>query len=339
MPRFHMPAEWQPHQGCWMAWPSNPAIWSNGIEVARRNFAEVVRAVADFEPVSLLVRPADLAAARNLCGDQIDYLEYPLDDSWMRDFGPTFVVDGRGGVAGVNWRFNGWGKYPHANDQGVARFVLERLGLPCVDAPLVLEGGSIHVDGEGTVLATEQCLLHPNRNPQLDRAQIEALVLEHLGADRMIWLPDGIADDDTDGHIDEVACFVAPGVALALVGTDPADIDYAPLQRNLAALRAARDARGRALQVVEVEQPAVVERDGRRLSQSYVNFYLANGGVVMPAFGDRRRDERARAQLQELYPRRTVRQVLTHELAHGGGNIHCITQQQPLAAADEGERV
>jgi agmatine deiminase len=233
----------------------------------------------------------------------------------------------------VNWRFNGWGKYPHPNDQGVARFILDHLGLPCLDAPLVLEGGAIHVDGEGTVLTTAQCLLHPNRNPGLSQAQIEAQLLTQLGAEKIIWLPAGLKDDDTDGHIDEIACFVQPGVVLALVGTDPADADYATLQRNLALLRAATDARGRPLQVVEVEQPAIAYQGERRLSQSYVNFYLANGGVVMPAFGYRDRDDRARAQLQELFPRRKVRQLPARELAHGGGNIHCITQQQPLTTA------
>lgn len=332
---FFMPAEWQPHSRCWMAWPCNPSIWTHGIEVARRNFAQVIHAILEFESVALLVRPVDRAEAYRLCGAQVEYWEYPLDDSWMRDFGPTFVidkndVDRRGGLAGVDWRFNGWGKYPHANDQHVARHLLERLELPRIEAPLVLEGGAIHVDGEGTVLTTEQCLLHPNRNPDLGRDEIEALVLRHLGATRMIWLPRGIADDDTDGHVDEIACFVAPGVVLALVGTDRDDIDYMPLQNNLSILREATDARGRRLDVATVEQPEPVYKGRERLSQSYVNFYIANGGVVMPAFGDTRRDALARGVLGELFPRRKILQVPARELAYGGGNIHCITQQQPL---------
>jgi agmatine deiminase len=333
---FFMPAEWQPHSRCWMAWPCNPSIWTNGLEAARRNFAQVIHAILEFEPVALLVRPVDRAEAYRLCGEQVEYWEYPLDDSWMRDFGPTFVVDkngavdGSGGLAGVDWRFNGWGKYPHANDQHVARHLLERLELPRIEAPLVLEGGAFHVDGEGTVLTTEQCLLHPNRNPDLGRDEIEALVLRHLGASRMIWLPRGIADDDTDGHIDEIACFVAPGVALALVGSDRDDIDYMPLQNNLSILRESTDARGRRLEVATVEQPEPVYKGRERLSQSYVNFYIANGGVVMPAFGDTRRDALARGVLGELFPRHKILQVPARELAYGGGNIHCITQQQPL---------
>lgn len=336
---FFMPAEWWPHERCWMAWPCNPGIWTRGLDVARENFAQVVRAILEFEPVTLLVRPQDRVEARRLCGDQVEYWDYPLDDSWMRDFGPSFVVDGAGAVAGVDWQFNGWGKYPHEHDRHVARHVLERLGLPRIEAPLVLEGGAIHVDGEGTVLTTAQCLLHPNRNPGLSQREIEALVLRYLGASHMIWLPQGIKDDDTDGHIDEIACFVAPGVVLALVGSEPDDVDYAPLQNNLDVLRAATDARGRRLDVVTIEQPQPVYRGSERISQSYVNFYIANGGIVMPAFGDARRDESARGTLAELFPRRKILQVPARELAYGGGNIHCITQQQPLAqgAPIEGE--
>lgn len=331
---FFMPAEWQPHERCWMAWPCNAAIWTRGLDVARQNFARVVRAILDFEPVTLFVRPQDRDEAFRLCGSQVDYWEYPLDDSWMRDFGATFVLDesgdGAARVAGVDWQFNGWGKYPHASDQHVARHMLERLGLPRIEAPLVLEGGAIHVDGEGTVLTTEQCLLHPNRNPGLSQREIEALVLRYLGASKMIWLPQGIRDDDTDGHVDEIACFVAPGVALALVGTDRDDVDYMPLQNNLSILRESTDARGRRLDVVTIEQPEPVYKGSERLSQSYVNFYIANGGIVMPAFGDARRDEQARGTLAELFPRRKILQVPARELAYGGGNIHCITQQQPL---------
>jgi agmatine deiminase len=329
--RFAMPAEWSEHSRCWMAWPSNPAIWTRGMESAFRNFAHVVQTILQFEPVTLLVQPRDRAEAFRLCGDQVEYWEYQLDDSWMRDFGPTFVIDDRGELAGVDWRFNGWGKYPYENDQHVARYILDRLEMPRIEAPFVLEGGSIHVDGDGTVLTTEQCLLHPNRNPELDKEQIEKLLLQYLGAQQVIWLPQGIADDDTDGHIDEIACFTEPGVVLALVANSKSDIDFVPLQRNVDMLRETRDARGRKLEVITLQQPEVVYRGEQRLSQSYVNFYIANGGVVVPAFGDRKRDERARGVIAELFPRRKVVQIPAHELAYGGGNIHCITQQQPLA--------
>ncbi len=336
---FYMPAEWQPHTRCWMAWPSNPDIWRHGMTAAYRCFTTVVRAILEFESVTLLVRPADRERAFQLCGNQVDYIEFPLDDSWMRDFGPTFVVNPEvvspkgvrpeGVLAGVNWRFNGWGKYPHANDQGVAAAILANERLACFDAPLVLEGGSIHVDGAGTVLTTEQCLLHPNRNPDLKRDDIEALVLEYLGAEKMIWLSRGLEDDDTDGHIDELACFVQPGVVLAMVGTDKNDVDYRPLQDNLNVLNEATDAQGRKLEVITVAQPHAVYKGGKRLSQSYVNFYIANGGIVMPSFNDSARDDAARGVMRELFPSRKIIQIPGQELAIGGGNIHCITQQQP----------
>jgi len=332
---FFMPAEWRPHARCWMAWPCNATIWPRGMEVARLNFAAVVRAILQFEPVTLLVQPQDRAAAYQLCGGQVDYWEYPLDDSWMRDFGPTFVRNAAGEQAGVNWQFNGWGKYPHANDQHVAQHILEHLKLPRIDAPLVLEGGAIHVDGEGTVLTTEQCLLHPNRNPTLSKEQIEELVLANLGAQKIIWLQQGLKDDDTDGHIDEIACFVAPGMVLALVGGDRDDIDYQPLQNNLNRLREATDARGRKLEIVTLQQPEVAYKGDERLSQSYINFYIDNGGVVMPAFGDHKRDGDARGLLAELFPRHKILQLPARELAYGGGNIHCITQQQPAALRGE----
>ena len=337
--QFFMPAEWQPHTRCWMAWPSNSAIWTNGMTEAYRAFATVVRAILNFEPVSLLVRPADRANAFRLCGSQVEYFEYPLDDSWMRDFGPTFVVSkesvGKENVsdekklAGINWRFNGWGKYPHDNDELVAATVLAHESLKAFDAPLVLEGGSIHVDGEGTVLTTKQCLLHENRNPDLKREEIEALVLKYLGAEKMIWLRQGLKDDDTDGHIDELACFVAPGRVLTMIGTDKSDIDYKPLQENLSILKESTDARGKKLEVITLEQPNLAYKGQERLSQSYVNFYIANGGIVIPAFNDGPRDSRARGVLQEMFPTRKIVQVPGQALAVGGGNIHCITQQQP----------
>jgi agmatine deiminase len=331
MDKLFMPAEWQPHTRCWMAWPSNSAIWTNGMTEAYRAVATVVRAILNFEPVSLLVRPADRERAFHLCGSEVEYFEYPLDDSWMRDFGPTFVVskESERKLAGVNWQFNGWGKYPHDNDQHVAKTILAHEGIAVFDAPLVLEGGSIHVDGEGTVLTTEQCLLHENRNPDLQRDEIEELVLKYLGAEKMIWLRQGLKDDDTDGHIDELACFVEPGRVLAMIGSDKSDIDYKPLQENLSILKEATDARGKKLDVITLEQPNVAYKGKERLSQSYVNFYIANGGIVMPSFNDTPRDSRARGVLQEMFPTRKIVQLPGQTLAVGGGNIHCITQQQP----------
>jgi agmatine deiminase len=331
---FIMPAEWHPHDRCWMAWPCREALWGERLDAAREASAEVARAIATFEPVTMIANPEYLAEVSLRCGASVACLPMAHDDCWMRDNGPTFVVDGNGGVAGIDWRFNAWGeKYrPYDRDAAVAQAVLEHLELPRYAPPLVLEGGAIHVDGEGTLLTTEQCLLNPNRNPDLSKAEIEALLGAHLGVRQVIWLGQGLEDDETDGHVDNLACFVRPGVVLVLSTEDPEDGNYAALADNLARLRAAKDAKGRALEVVEVPQP---ERgggdDGLRLGKSYVNFYIANGGVVLPSFEDAK-DGTAYEILAKCFPERELRQVPALDIVHGGGGIHCITQQQPSAA-------
>ncbi|MGE5767720.1 MAG: agmatine deiminase family protein, partial [Bacteroidota bacterium] len=284
---FHMPAEWAPHDRCWMGWPCRESLWGDDLEAARDAYAAVARAIAGFEPVTMLVNEAQLADARTRCGDAVTCQALPLDDSWLRDTGPTFVVNGRGGIAGVDWRFNAWGEkfLPWDQDALIAERLLARLGVPRYAAPLVLEGGSIHVDGEGTLLTSEECLLNPNRNPDLDRAAIEALLRRYLGVEAFVWLGQGLDKDDTDGHVDNIACFVAPGVVMAVTCDDPADPNHAILADNLARLRKAKDARGRSLEIVELplpREPRHVDGPGgsQRLALSYVNYYIANGGIV-----------------------------------------------------------
>ena len=333
---FIMPAEWHPHDRCWMAWPCREAHWGERLDAAREASAEVARAIAAFEPVTMIANPENLAEVSLRCGAGVACLPLAHDDSWMRDIGPTFVVDAKGGVAGVDWRFNAWGElfHPYDRDAAVARAVLEHLELPRYAPPLVLEGGAIHVDGEGTLLTTEQCLLNPNRNPDLSKAEIEALLGAHLGVRQVIWLGQGLEDDKTDGHVDNLACFVRPGVVLALSTEDPEDGNYAALADNLARLRAAKDAKGRALEVVEMPQPERGEGgDGLRLGKSYVNFYIANGGVVLPSFEDAK-DGSAHEILAKCFPERALRQVPALDIVHGGGGIHCITQQQPSGAGE-----
>jgi agmatine deiminase len=259
-------------------------------------------------------------------------LVVPSDDSWARDTAPTFVTDGRGGLGGVDWRFNAYGGLYEAygRTRNMAKRILDLLGARRFAAPLVLEGGAVHVDGEGTVLTTTEVVLDPRRNPGLEREEAERLLCEYLGAEKVLWLSSALDHDNTGGHVDNLACFVAPGVVVALGCADPDDPQYAAVHENLARLRAATDARGRALEVVELPMPARAEFRGRRLSPSYVNFYVANGVVVMPAFGDPA-DEVARDMLARLFPRRTIVQVPTLELAKADGNVHCITQQQPVA--------
>lgn len=329
---FRMPAEWAPHARCWMAWPCRADTWIDGrIGPARAAYAAVARAIARFEPVTMVCNPADAAAAAEACGPGVAVLPLPLSDSWMRDIGPSFVADGDGRVAGVDWGFNAWGgNYADcAADADIARRILDHLGLRRYAAPLVLEGGSIHVDGAGTVLTTEECLLNPNRNPALGRDEIERLVHAHLGTSRMIWLGRGYEQDETDGHIDEIACFARPGLVLMTMTDDPADANHPVFRDNLDRLRAARDARGQALEVVALPQPARRDEGGGRLTLSYTNFYVANGGIVMPAFDDPA-DGPAREILARAFPDRTVVQVPALDIVRGGGGIHCITQQQPL---------
>ncbi len=328
---FYMPAEWAPHSRCWMAWPCREELWGERMDEARDAYAEVAKAIAEFEAVTMIANPENLAEVSLRCGAKVACLPLAHDDSWMRDTGPTFLVNGEGGLAGVDWRFNAWGgKYQdYDRDAELARLILEQGETRRYEAPLVLEGGAIHVDGEGTLIATEQCLLNPNRNPDLSKGEIEELLRAYLGIRAVIWLGEGLTDDETDGHVDNLACFVRPGVVLALTCEDSEDDNYAPLRDNLDRLRAATDAKGRALEVVEVAQPRARRDDrGRRLGDSYVNFYIANGGVILPSFEDSQ-DQKAMEAVSTCFADREVVQVPVLDIVQGGGGIHCITQQQP----------
>jgi agmatine deiminase len=336
---YTMPAEWAAHAGTWMAWPVRRDLWGAGLAQAEAQYAGVARAIARFEKLTMVANEADAARAASLCGAGIDIVALPIDDSWMRDSGPSFVVNGDGEVAGVDWQFNAWGgKFPPWDkDAALAGRVLKHLGMRAFAAPFVLEGGSVHVDGEGTILTTEQCLLNPNRNPGMPRAEIEAALKAWLGGETVIWLGEGLENDHTDGHVDDIACFVRPGVVMAAVCDDASDANHAPLADNLRRLRTARDARGRALEIIEMPLPGKRVVDGvGRLASSYVNFYIANGGVVAPGFGDAR-DGTARDILAAAFPEREVVMVPAAAIIEGGGSVHCITQQQPAspAAAEE----
>jgi agmatine deiminase len=352
---FRMPAEWEPHAGCWMAWPERPDNWRRGAEPAQEAYAAVAGAIAASEPVTMAVSDGQFERARAALPDSVRVVELSTDDAWLRDTGPTFVVDGTGARRGVDWRFNAWGGlegglyFPWDRDERVAAKVLEIEGTPRYLAPLVLEGGSIHVDGEGTVLTTEQCLLNPNRNPELDRGAIEAALHAHLGTEKVIWLGDGVFRDETDGHIDNLACFARPGVVLLTWVDDPDDPQHAISRDALERLEAATDARGRSLEVIKLpapgpltataEEAAGVEpvegtqprRAGDRLAGSYVNFYVANSRVVYPLL-DPTRDEEAAAIIAAAFPDREAIGVPAREILLGGGNIHCITQQVPASA-------
>ena len=330
-----MPAEWIAHERTLMAWPCREELWEDAMPAAKREYAAVARAIAAFEPVLMVAPEGHGTEARRRCGRGVDVVELPLDDSWLRDSGPIFVLGAGGRRAGVDFRFNGWGgKFlPCDRDDAISRLLLEHLGVPRFESGLVLEGGSITVDGEGTLIATEQCLLHPSRNPELDRARIERELGEYLGIERVVWIPHGLVHDyDTDGHVDNVAAFVRPGTVLLQTVSDPASPDYERLQENLERLRSATDARGRSLEVVELDVLPTTEVRGLPGCVPYLNLYLANGAAIVPVCGDDSdRDQEVLARLAPLFEGRELVPVPGRTLAEGGGGVHCITQQVPIA--------
>ncbi|WP_083646660.1 agmatine deiminase family protein [Kitasatospora sp. CB01950] len=330
-----MPAEWTEHQGCLMAWPVRPDLWGGVLAEAKREYAEVARAIAGFEPVTMVAPPGHGGEARELCGDGVTVLELPLDDSWFRDSAPIFVRDGDGRLAGVDFRFNAWGRKhtPWDADDRVSGLLLEHLGVPAIRSAMVLEGGAITVDGEGTLITTEQCLLHPNRNPGMTREEIEAELKDRLGVTKVIWLPyGGLLDTETDGHVDGVCAFAAPGKVVVQLPADPGHPDYARMRANRAVLEHSTDAQGRRFEIVDVQQAAFVEVDGRPVEVGYLNYYLANGGVVVPVAGHPE-DAGALAVIAAAHPDRKVVGVRARVIAFGGGGVHCITQQVPAARA------
>ncbi|HXF35786.1 MAG TPA: agmatine deiminase family protein [Actinomycetota bacterium] len=323
---FRAPAEWEPHQACLMAWPTRTRLpmWGELFEEAERDYAAVASAIVDFEPVVMVVDPDQERRARRMLPSAVELLPLPIDDSWMRDNGPIFVRDDRGRLALVHFRFNAWGEkfHPYERDADVPRLLAEHFGVRRYVAPFVLEGGSVLVDGEGTLLTTEQCLLHPNRNPDLSRGRLEELLRAYLGAETVIWLGRGhSADRDTDGHIDGIAQYAAPGVVLLLAPADPTDPDHASGADNLRRLRDARDAAGRRFEVVAVD-PGAPSRI------PYLNCYLPNGAVIVPVGGGPE-EEAVVARIRAAFPGREVVRVPGRTLMAGGGGPHCITQQVP----------
>ncbi len=328
---FRMPAEWEHHARCWMAWPERADLWGEDLPETRQAYARVARAIASFEPVTMIASPAAAAEAGKICGPGVDTLAIPIDDAWLRDSGPAFLVRDDGTRAAAAWHFNGWGgKFSQVErDAKLADRLCEHLGLSLHRADLRLEGGAVAVDGEGTILTTESCVLHPDRNPGMSRREAERELCHALGATKVIWLPGELsAGDCTDGHIDGLACFARPGLVLLETATDPDSARGEVLRENRRALRGATDARGRKLEIIEMEDAWQAERLGDTFCISYINFYVANGGVVMPAYGAPG-DEPARQIIATAFPDREVVQVDVRKIAIGGGGIHCITQQQP----------
>lgn len=334
---FFMPAEWDNHQRTFISWPvQSSMVYPGDYQSVCRGYGQIVDAVAEFEPVTVLVNPGDRDLAKGFISALgVEFLDIKHNDSWLRDNGPTFVVNQAGDVAGINWRFNAWGgKYrPWDLDDLVAPELLDHFQVRRFDAPLVMEGGSIHVDGQGTLLTTEECLLNPNRNPQLSREGIEDLLGRYLGIDRVIWLKRGLSGDETDGHVDNVAAFAAPGRVLLQVCDDPTQENFAISCENLEILKGAQDARGRGLEIIRVPQPPPQNSKGISLTLSYLNFYFVNGGIILPVFGGpaAATDRQALEVLQRTFPERRIVAVDGMAIIREGGNVHCMTQQMPAA--------
>ena len=351
---FRMPGEFEEHKGTWMLWPTRTDTWRSGAKPAQRVYIEVAKAISQFEPVTMCVKADQYENARALLPPNIRIVEISSNDAWMRDIGPTFVKNDKGEVRGVDWGVNTWGGldeglyFPWDLDLLVKQKVMDIEQISRYDATdIIIEGGAITVDGEGTLITTEQCVLNPNRNRNLSKKEMEDKLIEYLNVEKIIWLKDGLVGDETDGHVDEVVFFVRPGEVAMGWTDDQNHPQYEVLQDAYKRLSEATDAKGRKLKINKIQMPKQIslseaesmEIDYSRFSynrspnltfiSTYINCYLCNGGVVLPTFNDPQ-DEHAIAAFQKMFPDRKIVTVNTREISVGGGNIHCITQQQPL---------
>lgn len=348
---FYMPGEWAPQAAVWMIWPHRGDNWREFGQPAQRTFARIAEAIAVATPVYMAVPEQDMALAKAIMPPLVNLVAIDSDDAWARDTGPTLVINNKGERAGVSWIFNAWGGheeglyYSWEKDQAMASAMLEHHHLPIFKAPIVLEGGSIHVDGEGTLLTTAECLLNKNRNPDYTQQDIEQQLKDYLGVTHFIWLPLGVHLDETDGHIDNMACFARPGEVILHWTDDKKDPQYARSQAAYKVLSQARDAKGRQLKVWKLPQPnplyisqqeaagikpgsGVPRRAGDRMAASYVNFLITNNRLIFPLL-DPDTDSKAQQILESIFPELEVVGIATREVLLGGGNIHCITQQIP----------
>lgn len=350
---FRMPGEFEVHAGTYIIWPERPDNWRLGGKPAQEVFTEVARVIGKYEPVTMVVSRAQYSNARGMLPDYVRVVEMSNDDSWIRDCGATFVVNDSGEVRGVDWTFNAWGGlvdglyFPWDQDDKIAQKMCE---LERVDSyrlnDFILEGGSIHVDGEGTVMVTEECLLSEGRNSDLSREEIEEVLCEYLNCEKVLWIPRGIYNDETNGHVDNMCNFVRPGVVLLAWTDDENDPQYERSVEAYNYLSSVTDAKGRKLEIHKMLIPSPIlitkeeslgvdavdgtlpRQEGDRMAASYVNYYTGNGFVALPVFNDPH-DELAIKKLQELYPDRVIEPIYAREILLGGGNIHCITQQLP----------
>jgi agmatine deiminase len=336
---YRLAAEWEPHAATWLAWPHRQATWLGDFAEIPPVFEKIARLLAGYEPVKVVASGAVLDLARGRLGGvgNVELVDLPTNDAWLRDTGPVFLVPKSGervgqspGPAAVGWEWNAWGgKYPPWDDDArLARSICRRLGLRVFEGGLVLEGGAIETDGEGTLLVNHRCVEDPARNPGVTRARLEQVLCERLGVDRVLWVGGELAGDDTDGHIDQLARFVAPGRVVAARQPDRSDPNHESLEANLQLLRSLVDAQGRRLEVVPIDIPPRFIFGGTQLPASHLNFYVANGVVAAPVFLGPT-DEAALRTLEECFPGRTIEPVACNELIRGRGALHCITRDQP----------
>ena len=335
-----MPAEWEEHECCWMQWPTESfptnatPSWSHfDLEKARIAWANVANAINRFEQLKMIVHPDDYKSALKLLDQNVEILKTPIDDAWCRDTGAIFLLNDKNQLAGVDSDFNCWGyKENFEQDDKVAKFMINNSNATYFKNNMVLEGGSIHVNGNGTLITTEQCLLHENRNPNLSKNEIENNLKEYFGVTKIIWLKHG-TDEGTNGHIDNVACFSDQNTVLAMTCSDKDDTYYDLLSENLDILKSSVDQDNNPLKIVEVEMSKKRFIPGDDEPSSYINFYIANSAIILPFFGDDTADQNAMKIIKEQFPNRQIECLDGHDILMGGGNIHCITQQQPKAVS------
>lgn len=332
---WFMPDEADPHMRTWMAFGASRELWRKRLlPEVQRNVATIARTIAQFEPVSMLVSESDFSLARSFVGSSVELIIAPMDDLWIRDTGAVFVITEQGGKAAIDFNFNGWGrKQKYKLDAEVAGFLAEHAGVKVIKTKLVLEGGGIEVDGHGTAIITESCVLNSNRNPGVSKAECDAELKRLLGLEEIIWLPGIKGKEITDGHTDFYARFARPGVVVAGYDPDPESFDHAVTKKHLEILKGATDAQGQRLEVVVIEGPTKI-RDANAsnaFAAGYINFFVCNGAVIAPEFGDGKADGAAKEKLRALFPGREIVQINIDGIAAGGGGIHCITQQEPNA--------
>ena len=331
---WFMPDETDTHLRTWMAFGANKNIWGKKLlPVVQKNLADIANTISKYEPVNMLVGDSDYAIANKLCNDTVNLMPCGLDDLWIRDTGPVFVINDNGEKAGINFNFNDWGeKQDYELDSKVANFVTKQAGVNSHNTDIVLEGGGIEVDGHGTAIITESCVINENRNPSWNKAECEDEIKYQLGLEKIIWLPGVAGEDITDGHTDFYARFIKPGVVVAHYEPDPYFSDHKLTKEHLRLLRKATDANGNKLEVISIEPPAQVrpEYENNEFTAGYINFYVCNNAVILPEFGDRKADNKAKEILARLFTGRTIEQLNIDGIAAGGGGIHCATQQEPL---------